>query len=183
METSNETQGGIIETKAQRNQRIDAYMEKRRAELLEKSSQEKAEQKKREKPEWYDDYVKKIHEEDVDLLSLVRRFSEMSIEEISKEIGGNLSDLNYDTLKTLLSEGSENAEVAQLLRDKRTTFLKESGQLPQIEGIVAYDGRVIPMKDWLSATDSEKRAILVGSTCFHYNSGTPGMDSNPTDRY
>ena len=106
------------------------------------------------------------------------------MEDISKEIGGNVSDLGYDLLRTLFSEGSDDEQMAEVLRAKRNEYFKAHPELVEkVEGIIAYDGRVIPMNDWLDASDSEKRGILVGSTCFHYNSDTPGMDSSPNDRH
>jgi hypothetical protein len=90
-------------------------------------------------------------------------------------------------LKTLFIDGAGDPRVAGMLRKKRTEYLKlhpeEQAGRGASDGVITYDGRFISKKDWDSATDSEKRAILVGATCFHYNSDTPGMGSSPSDRW
>jgi len=138
-------------------------------------------------PDWYEGYKKRIVEGGVDLLDEIKKVSEMKLEEITKHMGGKIEELPYVVLKELFIEGSEDQRVADILRKKRTNYLKlhpeEQISRGASEGVITYDGRFISKEDWDTASDSEKRAVLVGSTCFHFNSGTPGMDSNPEDRW
>lgn len=139
-------------------------------------------------PSWYNDYVGKLLNSQKDLAQEVKDVSEMKYEDLSKHIGGRIDELPYEVLGTLLKEGSDDENVASMLREKREEYVKThpeayKGVLGASEGIIMHDGRVISQKDLASASESEKRAIFVGSTCFHYNSGTPGMDSNPKDRW
>ena len=143
-------------------------------------------QKKGAVPVWYVEYTKNIPKDK--LLDEVRAISTLSIQEINSRMGGNIAELPYDCLKTLFIDGSDDQEVVLLLRNKRETYLKGhpevyNGVRGALEGIVSYDGRVVSMEDWKTASDSEKRGVLVGSTCFHYNSDTPGMGSSPKDRW
>lgn len=142
--------------------------------------------KKNSVPPWYVEYAKNVPKDK--LLDEVRTISSLSIQEINSRMGGNIAELPYDCLKTLFIDGSDDQEIVLLLRKKRETYLKDhpeayNGVRGALEGIVSYDGRVVSMEDWKSATDSEKRGVLVGSTCFHYNSDTPGMGSSPKDRW
>jgi len=139
-------------------------------------------------PSWYNDYVGKLLKSQKSLEQEVRDVSEMDSETLKKHIGGRVEDLPYEVLSTLLIDGSDDETVAGILRDKREKYIEDHPEaykgVPGItDGIIMHDGRVISQKDLASASESEKRAIFVGSTCFHYNSGTPGMDSNPSDRW
>jgi len=96
--------------------------------------------------------------------------------------------LPYEFLDTLFINGSDNELVGTILRKKREAYVKKHPEktrgVPGAgKGIITFDGRFIPQSTWISATDSEKRGALVGSTCFHYNSETPGMGSDPSDRF
>lgn len=138
-------------------------------------------------PEWYANYVKILHDNKVDLEREIENVGKMSMEELNTHIGGRADELPYEVLGTLLIDGSDSEEVANLLRNKREKFLLNHPEMQKgrgaSEGIITYDGRFISKEDWESASSSEKRGALVGSTCFHYNSGTPGMDSSPKDRW
>lgn len=170
--------------KADQDRRIEEMAKKRAEELRTQAKIEETRRLEKENPEWYQEYLKKINNNRVDLLDLVRRLSSMQMDDISSEMNGNVEDLGYELLSTLFSEGSTDERMAAVLTRKRGEYVKKHPELVgKSEGIITFDGRVISMEDWNTATDSEKRAILVGSTCFHYNSGTPGMDSSPKDRW
>jgi|GEM_PF-5291719 hypothetical protein len=138
-------------------------------------------------PEWFSDYVDNLKKSKTDLLDEIKKLSAMSLNQVESRIGGKLDDLPYEYIKTLFIEGSDNEEVADSLRKARNRYLlnnpKEQLARGASEGVISNDGRFISLEEWNSATESEKRAIMVGSTCFHYNSGTPGMDSEPSDRW
>lgn len=138
-------------------------------------------------PRWFEEYVSKTKKTDRDLLTEIKALSEMSPTEIKNYIGGDIKDLPYETLETLFIDGSDNKDVVDILHKKRDVYIKIHPE-KQIargasEGIIGFDGRVIPVEKWSSASDSEKRNFLVGATCFHLNSDTPGMDSSPNDRF
>jgi len=138
-------------------------------------------------PDWYIKFSDNFSKSKKDISQEVANVEIMDKEILEKYIGGSIEELPYEALQVLLPNGSDDDNVGDILREKRTNYLKihpEMSKSKNSDGhIIAFDGRIIPMADWLTATDSEKRAILVGSTCFHYNSDTPGMDSNPKDRY
>jgi len=140
-----------------------------------------------ESPAWFNEYVSDLKENNVDFLDEVNTISSLSLDEIEERIGGELSELPYEYLQTLFIDGTDVLEVASFLREKREKYLLNHPELQlskgYSEGVISNDGRFISKEEWESASDSEKRAIMVGSTCFHYNSGTPGMDSNPDDRW
>jgi len=103
-------------------------------------------------------------------------------------LGGKIEELPYETLNTLFIDGTDDPDVATLLRIKREQHVKihpeDTRGVPGVDvGISTFDGRFINKATWDTATDSEKRGALVGSTCFHYNSDTPGMGSTPKDRF
>lgn len=139
-------------------------------------------------PEWFVKYANKLREDETDLLKEVDDLSKMTQDQVNKHIGGNFQELPYEFLDTMFIGGTDDERVAAELRKKREIYLKthpeKSRGVSGIDkGIVTFDGRFIPQKTWVTATDSEKRGALVGSTCFHYNSDTPGMDSSPEDRF
>lgn len=139
-------------------------------------------------PMWFGEYTRKIQSDNGDLLVEVKLLSTLNKVKLNNHLGGNIEELPYKILQTLLIEGTDDEEVAEILRSKREIYLKThpeeyKGVANAGLGIVAFDGRFISQTDWDTASDSEKRAVLVGSTCFHYNSGTPGMDSDPRDRW
>jgi hypothetical protein len=99
----------------------------------------------------------------------------------------DLNTLTYEELCSIYPDGSDDTRVVGILRKKRETYLKKHPE-EQVasgasNGVITYDGRVIPKSVWVTATPSEIRGALVGSTCFHYNSDTPGMDSDSKDRF
>src|SRR5258706_6642414 len=111
----------------------------------------------------------------------------MDLGKLKKHMGGDINEVSYEFLETLFIDGSDSQEVANVLRTKRQEYLRNHPEKQVAkgagEGIITYDGRFISREMWNSATDSEKRGALVGSTCFHYNSDTPGMGSDPKDRF
>lgn len=140
-----------------------------------------------ENPGWFDRYVQRVNRSNTDLLEEVRSLSGMSQSQLEGYLGGRIEELPYSVLQTLFIDGSDDRRVADVLRRKRAEYLEdhpeEAVARGASEGIITFDGRVISKKKWNSASDSEKRGALVGSTCFHYNSDTPGMGSSPDDRF
>lgn len=139
-------------------------------------------------PKWFNEYAKKLKVKNVDLLEEINTLSTLKLASLEKYLGGRLVDLPYETLETILINGSDDENVGALLREKREEYLKihpekSKGVSGSGQGIITFDGRFIPQSLWITASDSEKRGALVGSTCFHYNSDTPGMGSDPKDRF
>ena len=139
-------------------------------------------------PDWYRKYSDRISVTGKDLLQEVKEVSEMNYELLNAHLGGNVDELPYEILQTLFITGTDDDKVAEILRGKRERYLLNHPEMRKSDpragmGIITYDGRFIPQKDWETATDSEKRAAMVGSTCFHFNSETPGMGSSPNDRW
>jgi len=151
------------------------------------SEPEKAKGQEKAIPEWFESYKKALAENKVDLLEEIKNLSTHTYEDISKRIGGPVENLPYDVLRSLFINGFDDEKLAGILRDKRTEYLNDHPEevfsKNASEGVITFDGRFISKADWDTATDSEKRAIMVGSTCFHYNSDTPGMGSNVNDRW
>lgn len=138
-------------------------------------------------PKWFEEYADKFSRSGKQLKTEVFDMSKMTADELNKHLGGDFKELPYEALGTILSEGSDDLNVAKSLREMRETYLADHPE-KQIskgasEGVITFDGRFISQKDWETATDSEKRAIMVGSTCIHFNSDTPGMGSSPKDRF
>lgn len=138
-------------------------------------------------PAWYGQYTDRLRESNEDLLAEVDRLSHMTLDQLEDKLGGKIEELPYEFLQTMFIDGSDHPEVADVLRRKRQGYLKDHPEQEvakgAAEGIITFDGRFVPKKLWDTATDSEKRGALVGSTCFHYNSDTPGMGSSPQDRF
>lgn len=139
-------------------------------------------------PKWFDKYTSGLLKRKVDLLREVDELSKLNPGKLRGHLGGNIEELPYEVLETLFIGGSDNGDVAALLRKKREEYVrlhpeKSRGAQGADQGIITFNGRFIPQLMWSSASDSEKRGALVGSTCFHYNSDTPGMGSNPNDRF
>ena len=138
-------------------------------------------------PQWYHDYTDRLISGKVDMANELRKLSELGVNRLNQRLNGDINDLQYCFLRTLFPDGSEDEEVANILRKKRTEYLKthpeERIARGASVGIIGFDGRFYTMEQYEGMTDSEKRGVFVGSTCFHYNSETPGMGSKPTDRY
>ena len=139
-------------------------------------------------PDWFDNYLQRLNVEGRDLLEEVKLLSTFDVKRLEERLGGPVNEIPYETLMTLFVEGSDDPLVAEVLRNKRAVYLKShpeeyKGAIGAGMGVITYDGRFISQKDWQTTTDSEKRAILVGSTCFHYNIDTPGMGSDSKDRF
>lgn len=139
-------------------------------------------------PKWYNNYVEGLIKSGKDITEDIETAGSMSKEQLDAHFGGKIEELPYEILRSILEKGSDDESVGAILRGKRAEYLKDhkedyKGVSNAGKGVIAFDGRFIPIQDWESATESEKRAIMVGSTCFHYNSDTPGMGSNPKDRW
>ena len=136
-------------------------------------------------PEWYRRYSEKLRQEKRDLIGEVESLSHMDSRELSSHIGGSIEELPYEFLQTMFIDGTDDVEVAGILRKKREGYLKDHPEKQVArgasEGIITFDGRFIPKEMWNTASPSQRIGWLVGSTCFHYNSDTPGMDSSPDD--
>ena len=143
----------------------------------------------KERPGWFIKHLLVLGQRGEDAcLEEIKSLATMNLNEVNGLLGGEVRDLPYEMLCTMFIEGTADEQIASTLRAKREDYLKRHPNLRSSDpdagrGVIAYDGRFISWKDWESATDSEKRAIMVGSTCFHYNSDTPGMSSSPNDRW
>ena len=138
-------------------------------------------------PVWYNAYVGKLRASETDLAQEIENISSMSMSEVNSHIGGNLEELPYEILGPLFIEGSDDEQVAELLRKRRAKYVEihpeeYKGVPGAMEGVILCDGKFVSKADWDEATDSEKRG-LVGRTCFHWVSDTPNMDSSPKDRW
>ncbi len=139
-------------------------------------------------PEWYNNYVGKLFKDEANLVRELDLVAEMNYSQLNNHLGGSIDELPYEVLGTLLINGTDDEKVANILRLKRQKYLEKhpeeyKGVRGAQEGIIGFDGIVHPMSDWRDASMSEKIGVLVGSTCFHYNSDTPGMSSSPKDRF
>lgn len=135
-------------------------------------------------PEWFKTYKKKLHDENTDLEEEIKNLSKLKESQLIERLGGKIQDLPYEVLQMLFVDGSDHDEVADVLRKKREGYLKSKPDYAERFGkgfIVGFDGRIWSVEQWSSMTPSEKRGVMVGSTCFHYESGTPGMSSEPGD--
>lgn len=141
-----------------------------------------------EVPLWFKQYRQRFYDDNFDILNEIDTLSKMDLKKLSDRMGGNFTDLPYEVMDTLLVDGSDVPEVVNVLRKKRTDYLKLHPEMTRgvpgaDEGIITFNGRFINKAMWATASPSEKRSALVGTNCFHYNSGTPGMDDSPDDRF
>lgn len=139
-------------------------------------------------PKWFDDYKVRFFDEKFDALKEIDKLSTLNIKQLNEHLGGSFEDLPYEVMDTLLVDGTDVTEVAEILKAKRVQYLKIHPEMTRgvpgaDQGIITFNGRFINKNIWSTATPSEKRSALVGTTCFHYNSGTPGMDDSPDDRF
>ena len=98
----------------------------------------------------------------------------LSLPELNARLGVKFEDLSYNDMRAVLPDGSEDEQVSDIFRNKREEYITEHPEEMQgkgaAEGVIGYDGRFIPLSDWETLTPDDKFAILVGMTCFHYNS-------------
>lgn len=139
-------------------------------------------------PAWINKYNQRLQKNNIDLPTEIEKLANMKQDDLNRYLGGKISELPYEILGVLLIGGSEDEKVAELLRSKRERYLLNHPEMSRGvpgagEGVITFDGRFIPKSKWITATDSEKRAAMVGTTCFHFNSETPGMGSGINDRW
>ncbi len=143
-------------------------------------------------PNWYQDFAVSMAKAE-NVSEKLANFDTLSYAAINAAIGGDMRELPYQVLRVLLPDGSDNQQVADVLRSSREEYLKSHPDEVQgrgaTEGIISYDGRFIPIKIWETLTEHQKFAVFVGSTCTHYAGDVPGygdldyMDADQYDAY
>jgi len=119
----------------------------------------------------YDNYLKEID-----------HLSQLDLVHLKIEIG-NYDNLPYEVLKTFLPDGTKDQMVAQVLRHKRGVWLKDHpdqsiADSNALEGVITFSGQFVPKKIWEKMSRGERRGVLVGSTCSHFEHGVPGMSDD-----
>lgn len=130
-------------------------------------------------PEWYTRYVGALTGQSDLLENEIVNLSKMNLVELKERMGGDITEIPYDFLRTIFPTGSSDESVVNILRKKRTDYLKLHPEEQKIKdadkGVIGFDGRFYPETAWEKMTPAERRGVVVGTTCFHYNSDTPGM--------
>ena len=110
--------------------------------------------------------------------------SEMTLSQLDLHIGGSTRGLPYQDLRCLLPNGSSDAVVGDILREKRRIYLlnhqDEVTSRDASKGVSTFDGRFISRAELQKMSAEELRGVFVGTTCSHYNSGA---DSQWTTKY
>lgn len=81
-------------------------------------------------------------------------------------------ELSYKELSELYPQGSDDPEVVELLRQKRTEVRKD---IPPVGYAIGPDGRIYSQQEYDRMTPAQRRGLCVGSTCSHYEGDVPGM--------
>ena len=127
-------------------------------------------------PQWYQEFAAEVATKNI--TDVVGELANMNFTQLQAKMGGDIKDLPYELLQVVFPDGSENEEVAQFLREKRESYLKEHPEEAQgrgaANGIIGYDGRFYSYEYLKELKPADMFVILVGTTCFHYNSDTPG---------
>jgi hypothetical protein len=125
------------------------------------------------------EYVNGILKDSGKLREEVEGLIGMGMEGVNKRLGVDMNKLPYEILRVLFPDGSDHAEVGKILSKKREEYLKthpeEQVAKGASKGVITCDGMFVSQDRWDQATPAERRTILVGRTCFHWNSDTPGM--------
>lgn len=138
----------------------------------------RSEQVKVEKavPEWFSKFVATNMKDEDSAKAAVSKITRMDLDSLKSFLGGDLRDVPYKTLLVALPY-SEIPQVDLELSNIRKAYLREHPEENTTKApsyYITYDGRVI-LDEGQELTPAQKREITVGTTCFHYNSGTPGM--------
>ena len=127
-------------------------------------------------PLWYENAIIGLSE--VDLTQLLTNLEKLGLAELTEFFGGSIEELSYELLRIILPSGSDDEEVATILREKRKMYLKshpnEILASKARRGVIAYDGRFMPEAEWKALPLNERLAVTVGPTCSHYAGHVPG---------
>lgn len=112
--------------------------------------------------------------------SEVERLGTLSHDDLTSELGP-YETYPYDQLRVLLAEGSDDEDVAEVLREKRVQWLRDNpneriGNTEGAKGVITVHGEFIPWSAFEHMTAGERRGVLVGNTCSHYEHDVPGLD-------
>jgi len=127
-------------------------------------------------PEWFSKFVAENMKDEESAKATIAKNVFMDLDTLKARLGGDLKDVPYKTLLAVLPY-SEIPQVGLELSNIRKNYLREHPEenvTKQNSYYITYDGRVI-LDEGQELTPAQKREITVGTTCFHYNSDTPGM--------
>jgi len=128
-------------------------------------------------PDWFLKYSESLVD-DRRLAEEQKSLEGLGLDAIKARLGGDIKDLPYPSLQLLFPKGSDDEEVGAVLREKRTEFSMDHPEILNLgdsEGIISADGVVVLKSDYDKMTAAQKRGVMVGRTCFHYESGRRGM--------
>lgn len=128
-------------------------------------------------PEWYQKFAERLSLGEFS--KTIKKLDTMNFTELKCYLGGDIRELPYEFLQILFPDGSDNIRVAIFLRQQREKYLivhpeQEQGR-GATEGVIGYDGRFVHISVWNELSPADRFVLLVGTTCFHYNSDTPGF--------
>ena len=120
----------------------------------------------------------------VDYAKETDRLSNLRSDDLRAEIG-DYQQLPYEVLRNLLPGGTEDGEVAQVLRDKREVWLVDHPdqsvvKLNAAKGVITFSGQFVSQDVWMKMTMGERRGVLVGTTCSHYEHDVSGLSDDDT---
>ena len=139
-------------------------------------------------PGWFAQFAKELSENAAvtNLREYIATVEGLSLTELNQLIGGNFAELPYEFMRKVLPDGSDDDQVATIFRSKREEYLEKHPEEKQggnaAEGVIGQDGRFMQIDDWNSLSPSDKFIVLVGPTCFHFNTDVPGYGSEPSVR-
>ena len=85
----------------------------------------------------------KLRQEKRDLIGEVESLSHMDSRELSSHIGGSIEELPYEFLQTMFIDGTDDVEVAGILRKKREGYLKDHPEVIEEINERAFSGERI----------------------------------------
>ena len=122
-------------------------------------------------PDWYAEYIAGlVTKTGESIRDEILKLDSLSLVDLNIKFGGDIRGLQYDFLRTLFPTGSDNSEVAEILRKKREEYLKEHPE-EQVargasEGIIGFDGRFYPKSEWDKMTAAQRREKNGGNNLF-----------------
>lgn len=136
---------------------------------------------------WFSYYLQKITGyNSVRLAREISHLEGLSPEELSRAIGGDFSTLSYLQMTCILPNGSNNQQVADIIREERKKYLLDHPEEEQgrgaTDGVIGFDGRFFTLKKWGEMSPSDRFAVVIGSTCSHYNHDVPGYGDNLSEK-
>lgn len=127
-------------------------------------------------PDWFVRHLQSIGTEKERVEAEIVENTRLDMASLERKFGGKIQEIPFEILSHVIRRSDDPFVDREIKIMSQRYYRLHPDENPALKNqyYITYDGRIIP-DTGQELTPAQKREITVGTTCFHYNSGTPGM--------